>query len=522
MIPYPEYKAGRLGTSPADRDWAVAAAILTIAAVAAFLPTMKVLVEQWITNDTYSFGVLVPPISAYLVWLQRKRLQQLPVAPEPLIGAALVAACAALLVTGRIVGVIGIQEVAMVITLPSMIWLLLGRRYVFALWFPLLYLLLMLPIWEILTDRFHYRFQLFSAGLSERLLSVIDVPVHRHDNYLELPNITLEVASVCSGVNFLIAVIAIGVPQAYLFLFGFVPRALVIGFAVAIAIFSNGLRIAIIGGLSHYELSKSIHGPGHVLQGLFVSGAGLIALQLAVAYLARRYPKPSNMREPGGSRARSNGPAGWQLVSSVIGAAALMLFAAKLQPHEVLAAAPAVAAAHAPVSVPGWRLVNPAQPIDFVTGGPGPNLGQTFQIDTNWTVELFGGELTYPETGGGIGYRRVVLQTRSALSVIPVQTKNGAVLLNYLSRRDGPAETDIVYWYDVDGVATAQVTTAKLTALWDLLSGERPLPRLIAVSRTRVASTPASQPIAEFAAEVFRALELNVVAALFRSGVGPS
>jgi hypothetical protein len=172
--------------------------------------------------------------------------------------------------------------------------------------------------------------------------------------------------------------------------------------------------------------------------------------------------------------------------------------------------------------VPGWRLVNAAQPVAFVQGGPGPNLGQAFQIDRDWTVELFGGELTYPEAGGGIGYRRVVLKTRAALSVIPVQTTNGAILLNYLSLRDGVAETDIVYWYDVDGVPTAQVTTAKLAALWDLLSGERPLPGLIAVSRTRVASTSAGRPIAEFAAEVFRVLELNVVAALVRSGVGPS
>ena len=466
--------------------------------------------------------VLVPPISAYFVWLQRKRLQQLPVAPEPLVGMALIAGCAALLVTGRIVGVIGIQEVAMVLTVPSMIWLLLGRRHVFALWFPLLYLLLMLPIWEIFTDRFHYRFQLFSAGLSERLLGVIGVPVHRQDNYLELPNVTLEVASVCSGVNFLIAVIAIGVPQAYLFLRGFVPRALVICFAVAIAVFSNGLRIAIIGGLSHYELSKSIHGPGHILQGLFVSGAGLLALQLAVVYLARKYPKPSNTSEPGASPARSRGPAGWQLVSSVIGAAAMILFAAKVQPRDVLAAAPAVPAAPVPVSAPGWRLVNREQPIDFVKGGAEPNLGQAFQIDTNWTVELFGGELIYPEAGGGVGYRRVHLESRAAVSVVTVETKNGTILLNSISLRNGTKEIDIVYWYDVNGEPTAQVTTAKLDALWDLVSGARPLPRLIAASRSRGATSDVSEPIAQFAAEVFRMLQPNLVTVLVRSGDGPS
>ena len=76
---------------------------------------------------------------------------------------------------GRVVGVIGVQETAMVMAVPAAIWLLFGRRMVAALWFPLLYLLLMLPIWEILTDRFHYRFQLFSALLGEQ-----PAVVHRH------------------------------------------------------------------------------------------------------------------------------------------------------------------------------------------------------------------------------------------------------------------------------------------------------------------------------------------------------
>ena len=493
---------------------------MTLAAAAAFLPTARVLFGQWMTNDTYSFGILVPPISAYFVWLQRKRLQQLPVAPEPLIGMALVGMCATLLFIGRMVGVIGIQEIAMVLCVPAMIWLLLGRRYIRALWFPLLYLLLMLPVWEILTDRFHYQFQLFSAWLSEWLLGVIGVPVHRTANYLELPDVTLEVASVCSGVNFLIAVIAIGVPQAYLFLSGFIPRALVIGFAVAVAIFSNGLRIAIIGGLSYYQLSADIHGPGHVLQGLFVSAAGLIAVQIAVGYLARRYPKPSSTSDPETSPVRWRGPVGWQLSFWVIGGAAMILVAANLQPRAVLAA-PARATAPVPVTAPGWRLISAEHPISFVTGPP-PNLGQVFRIDSNWTVELFGGELTYAELGGALGYRQVILQTRSALSVVPVQTKNGTILVNCISLRNGAQETDIVYWYDVNGVPTTQVTTAKLRTLWDLVSGARQLPRLVAVSRSREATPDAGKPIAEFAAEVFRVLLPHLVAASLQPGDGPS
>ena len=91
--------------------------------------------------------------------------------------------------------------------------------------------------------------------------------------------------------NFLIAVIAIGVPQAYLFLKGLVPRAAVIAFAIAIA--SAQQRSA----HRHHRGAVALSGdrrdswPGHILQGLFVSAIGVMALQIAIGYLSRRYPK---------------------------------------------------------------------------------------------------------------------------------------------------------------------------------------------------------------------------------------
>lgn len=496
------------------QQWGIASAVLVIAAGVAFLPTIQILVRQWMTNDTYSFGVLVPPISAYFVWLQRKRLQQLPVTPEPLTGMLLVSCCAAMLVFGRAVAVTGIQQIAMVLTVPALIWLLLGRQWVRALWFPLLYLLLMIPIWEFFTDRFHYRFQLFSAHLSERLLSAAGVPVHRSDTYLSLPNITLEVASVCSGVNFLIAVIAIGVPQAYLFLQGWFPRSLVIGFALAIAMLSNGLRIAIIGVLSHYELSTRIHGPGHLLQGLFVSGAGLIALQIAIVSLSRRYPRQT-MPKPMRPQPSIRHTAGWLVLGSAMGAAAVMVLAAKVQPHDVLAS-PASADSKTLELSPRWRLVNAAQAVQFVQGGPHPNLGRAFQIGEDWSVEVYAGDLAYTAPGGGLGYRQVSVPTQAALSEIPVQTPQGIIFVNNISFRSGGRETDVAFWYDVSGAATSQVTTAKLNALWSLVTGTRPLPKLVVLTRTRELKLGEAEPLTDFVADVLHALKPQAAAFVVR------
>lgn len=493
-------------TAVRRREWLACAVVLAIVATAAFWRVAAILVGQWSTNDTYSFGALVPLISGYFVWAQRHRLEGLTLAPSVWVGGLLVSACGLMLAVGRGIGVIGVQEIAMVLMVPAVVWLLCGRRYVFALWFPLLYLLLMLPIWEILTDRFHYRSQVFSAVVGERLLAAAGIAVHRNATYLELPNVTLEVASVCSGVNFLVAVIAMGVPQAYLFLKGWVPRAIVIVFAITIALFSNGLRIAIIGLLSHYELTKNIHGPGHLLQGLFVSAAGLVALHIAVMFMARRYPKPQHHGAIGVPLIVATPR--WRLFAAVAVASLVVLGGANLQPRDLAAASIAPSGQHSEL-VSTWRLINASVPMPFVSGGPRPNTGRTFQTSAGRTVDLFTGELVYVEPVGGLGYRRVTVPTRTALSEVPIPTAKGTIFVNRISFRDGNHETDVVFWYDTNGTATSQVTTAKLATLWGLATGARPLPTLVVVTRTRIAGSDAVEPIAPLIAEIVDALQFR-------------
>ena len=487
-------------------EWALAATVLAAAAAVAFAPVVRVLVDQWATNDTYSFGALVPIISAYFVWMQRGRLAGLPIVPAPTAGAVLVGACAVLFAVGRAIGVIGIQEIAMVLMVPAALYLLCGRRLVVALWFPILYLFLMLPIWEFLTDRFHYSSQLFSARLGGSLLALAGVPVHRHDTYLELPNITLEVASVCSGVNFLIAVIAIGVPQAYLFLKGFIPRALVITFAVMIAVLSNGIRIAIIGILSHYELTNNLHGPGHLLQGLFVSSIGIIALQAAIVYMSRRYPK-SQAPPPASREGRADQPQRWRVPAAATVVAILLVNVSGLQPN-ILQASSIVSAAEPLALSAEWQRLGHSLPMQFVQGGPSDNLGLAFKT-AGGILHIFAGDLAYAEPSGGLGYRRVSLPMGAALSEMPVPTSRGTIFVNMVSFRLGDQNTDVAYWYDLDGTTTSQITTAKLRAVWRLLTGHRPMPVLVVLSRSRLADDGGgAPPLQQLVTEVFDGLRL--------------
>ena len=123
-----------------------------------------------------------------------------------------------------------------------------------AVWFALAYLVLMVPFWEGLTEPLHLPFQQLSANLGIRMLHVVGIPSYREGLYLFLPNVTLEVARACSGVNYLVAILALGLPLGYLYLPTVWRRVLLLAMAIGVAAISNSLRVALIGVLSYLEI----------------------------------------------------------------------------------------------------------------------------------------------------------------------------------------------------------------------------------------------------------------------------
>ena len=75
--------------------------------------------------------------------------------------------------------------------------------------------------------------------------------------FIQIPNITLEVAKACSGLDYLIAIVSIGIPLSIFYVSGFLRKVSVILIAVMIAILSNPLRVALIGMFSYHSIGNS-------------------------------------------------------------------------------------------------------------------------------------------------------------------------------------------------------------------------------------------------------------------------
>ena len=184
-------------------------------------------------------------------------------------------------------GSASIQVFSLIIAITGMVLLILGKGFLKVLSFPIAYLLFTVPFWDNLTKRLDLPFQNFTALISIHLMQFIGMPAYRQSLYIELPNVTLEVAKECSGTNNLIAIIAIAIPLAYLNLRSWPRRLLLICGGVVITILMNGLRVALIGFFAYHGFSKVLHGPYHIFQSMSVSIIGFILLFAGVWILAK-------------------------------------------------------------------------------------------------------------------------------------------------------------------------------------------------------------------------------------------
>lgn len=272
--------------SQIDKKYWVRIAILLSAFVLFYAKAFVSLFAVWWNSYTYSFGFLIPVISLYIVWLQKDRLKRLKIAPSYLLGLPVLIIAIALLISNTKGGA-SIQGFSLITAIIGIILLILGAQFLKAMWFPIAYLLFMVPFWDNLTEKLNLPFQNFSASLGTKMIQAIGIPVYRKSIYIELPNITLEVAKVCSGVNNLIAIVAIAIPLAYIFLSSWQRRIILVCSGIIISMLANSLRVALIGIFAYFNIGEVLHGPYHVLQALSVSMVGFIALFIGVWVLSR-------------------------------------------------------------------------------------------------------------------------------------------------------------------------------------------------------------------------------------------
>ncbi len=263
-----------------------ALALLSVAVFAVFWREAADVAGIWWNSSTFTHCLLIVPMIGWLVSQRAALLRPLtPVYWWPALlwmtGAGLV------WLVGEAAGVGLFRQLALVLMLQGAVAATLGEKLVRALLFPLGYALLLVPFGEELVPLL----QTLTAHISMVLLHLSGIPAEMEGVFITTPAGFFEVAEACSGVNFLIAMLAYSVFAAHLCFRSWTRRIVFIGLALATTILANALRA--YGTIVAAEIwgIEAAGGIDHIFYGWFFF-AGVILL---VMFAARRwFDRPAN------------------------------------------------------------------------------------------------------------------------------------------------------------------------------------------------------------------------------------
>jgi exosortase A len=190
-------------------------------------------------------------------------------------------------VLGTFAGFDLVRQAAAVAMLGALVLALLGPRIGWALAFPLGYMAFLVPFGDELIPPL----QTITAKITIPLVHLSGIPAVIDGVFIDTPVGLFEVAEACSGVKFLIAMVALGVLVSHLCFTGWRRRAGFMVLACTVPILANGVRA---WGTIYAAQTMGVAWAGgfdHIVYGWFFFAA-VVALVLAAAW--RFFDRPAD------------------------------------------------------------------------------------------------------------------------------------------------------------------------------------------------------------------------------------
>lgn len=249
-------------------------AVLALALIGLlFAPTLRWLALSWMGNEYYSHAVLVPLISAWLIWRRRDALTRSEMAPpaEPsdagidwttdaaptpavetptrrtppkTLGLALIAVGVGAHLMAQPFQYYVVSAFGLVAVIIGLVWTMWGWPVVRAWAFPLLFLLAMVPLPGI--ERLSPTLEAFTATWAARGAQLLGVAATNLGSQVDLGSAAFTVGAPCSGLRSLVALFTLAVLFAYTVRGPWWAKVALVVLAAPIALLANLVRVSSI------------------------------------------------------------------------------------------------------------------------------------------------------------------------------------------------------------------------------------------------------------------------------------
>ena len=251
--------------------------------------TLSAMAVIWVRSETYTHGLIVPPIALWLIWREREQLKHYQPKSAPWLILPL-AVIVFLWLLGQLTAVNALTQFLVIAAIILSIMSLLGMQLSVRIAFPLVFLLFAVPAGDFMMPRLME----WTANFTVLALRISGIPVYREGLQFVIPSGNWSVVEACSGIRYIIASLTVGTLFAYLNYTSLKRRLIFIAVSLLVPILANWLRAYLIVMIGHLSSNELATGADHLIYGWVFFG-----LVIAIMFMiGMRWSEPSLEQTP--------------------------------------------------------------------------------------------------------------------------------------------------------------------------------------------------------------------------------
>lgn len=270
--------ANGAGLIPAGLDLRIFA-FIALAFLILYVPSYLTLSTTVWPTDEQGHGPIILAVSAWLLWRKRHELAACNIHPLPWLGWPILVFGLLLYAFGRSQDILLFEVGSQIIVLVALMLLFGGASFLRKAWFPLFFMLFMVPLPDILVSSVTSPLKMAVSTVASTLLYQLGYPIGRSGVILTVGQYQLLVADACAGLNSMFTLEALGLLYMNLMNYTSAGRNITLAvLLVPISFMANIVRVMILVLVTYHFGDEAGQG--------FVHGfAGMVLFMVALALM---------------------------------------------------------------------------------------------------------------------------------------------------------------------------------------------------------------------------------------------
>ncbi|MBN8506437.1 MAG: exosortase B [Burkholderiales bacterium] len=269
-----------VGVQSGPAAWPLPLLVLLVLGFAAlYLPSYWSLSKTVWPSDEQGHGPIILAVAGWLLWKARADFLAAPIKPMPWLGWPTLLVALLFYAFGRSQDILLFEVASQIFVLIALTLIFHGPKGLRVIWFPLFFLLFMVPLPEVLVTAVTTPLKSAVSAVASQILYLIGYPVGRMGVILTVGPYQLLVADACAGLNSMFTLEALGL--LYMNLMNYTSAARNITLAVLlipISFAANIVRVMILVLVTYHFGDEAGQGFVHGFAGMVLFMVALVLM----------------------------------------------------------------------------------------------------------------------------------------------------------------------------------------------------------------------------------------------------